>query len=79
MGRSHSGLDTDIIEDLGLIKPPREYVMCDLESDLTCLGSDSGMGTDVIEDLGLIKPPAGRVEIATHNKPLSAGEVSSQK
>lgn len=35
----------------------------------------SGMDANTIEDEGVIKPPSGRVEIATHNKPLSAGEV----
>lgn len=35
----------------------------------------SGIEADTIEDEGVIKPPSGRVEIATHNKPLSAGEV----
>jgi hypothetical protein len=35
----------------------------------------SGIEADTFEDEGVIKPPSGRVEIATHNKPLSAGEV----
>lgn len=35
----------------------------------------SGMEADTFEDEGVVKPPSGRVEIATHNKPLSAGEV----
>ena len=35
----------------------------------------SGIEANTFEDEGVIKPPSGRVEIATHNKPLSAGEV----
>jgi hypothetical protein len=35
----------------------------------------SGVDSNAIEDEGVIKPPSGRVEIAMHNKPLSAGEV----
>jgi hypothetical protein len=35
----------------------------------------SGMEANTFEEQGVIQPPSGRVEIATHNKPLSAGEV----
>ena len=35
----------------------------------------SGIEADTFEDEGVMKPPSGRVEIATHNKSLSAGEV----
>ena len=35
----------------------------------------SGVDSSQAGEAGLLKPPSGRVDIATHGTPLSAGEV----